>query len=178
MTPKERQLKDAGKIAGIDVKRIINEPTAAALGYGFDKKKNEQIVVYDFGGGTFDVSVLETSEDTIEVKSTGGDTHLGGDDFNQAIIDWMVDEFKKDQGVDLSEDEMALQRLKEAAEKAKHELSSTQETDINIPYVTQGEGGPKHLRLTLKRAELENLVDDYIEQSIRDYKRSDWRVRL
>lgn len=158
--------KDAGKIAGFEVKRIINEPTAAALAYGFNKKANEQIVVYDFGGGTFDVSVLETSKDTIEVKATGGDTHLGGDDFDQEIIDWVVAEYKKDQGIDLSKDELALQRLKEAAEKAKHELSSTQETEINIPFVTQDDQGPKHLKLTLTRAQLEKLVESYIKKSI------------
>lgn len=163
--------KDAGKIAGFEVKRIINEPTAAALSYGFNKKANEQIVVYDFGGGTFDVSVLETSEDTIEVKSTGGDTHLGGDDFDQEIIDWIVAEYKKDQGIDLSKDELALQRLKEAAEKAKHELSSTQETEINIPFVTQDKEGAKHLKLTLTRAQLEKLVEPYIKKSIETTKK-------
>jgi molecular chaperone DnaK len=158
--------KDAGEIAGLKVKRIINEPTAAALAYGLNKKKDEQIVVFDFGGGTFDVSVLEVSKDTVEVKATGGDTHLGGDDFDQKIIDWLVDEFKKDQGIDLSKDELALQRLKEAGEKAKHELSSTPETEINIPFVTSDANGPKHLNLKLTRAKLEELVGEYIDRAI------------
>jgi len=136
--------KDAGKIAGLDVKRVINEPTAAALAYGFDKKKDQQIAVYDLGGGTFDVSILEVSEDTIEVKSTNGDTHLGGDDFDQAIIAWIIDEFKKQEGVDLSTDKMVLQRLKESAEKAKIELSSAVETEINQPFITTTDSGPKH----------------------------------
>jgi len=158
--------KDAGEIAGLKVKRIINEPTAAALAYGLNKKKDEQIVVFDFGGGTFDVSVLEVSKDTVEVKATGGDTHLGGDDFDQKIINWLVDEFKKDQGIDLSKDELALQRLKEAGEKAKHELSSTPEAEINIPFVTSGVSGPKHLNLKLSRAKLEELVGEYIDRAI------------
>lgn len=158
--------KDAGEIAGLKVKRIINEPTAAALAYGLNKKKNEKIVVYDFGGGTFDISVLEIGDDTIEVKATGGDTHLGGDDFDQKIIRWLVDEFKKDQGLDLSKDVLALQRLKEAAERSKHELSSTLETDINIPFITQAADGPRHLSLKLSRAKLEELVREYIEHSI------------
>jgi len=158
--------KDAGEIAGLKVKRIINEPTAAALAYGLNKKKDEQIVVFDFGGGTFDVSVLEVSKDTVEVKATGGDTHLGGDDFDQKIINWLVDEFKKDQGIDLSKDELALQRLKEAGEKAKHELSSTSEAEINIPFVTSGASGPKHLNLKLTRAKLEELVGEYIDRAI------------
>ncbi len=162
--------KDAGEIAGFKVKRIINEPTAAALAYGLNKKKDEQIVVYDFGGGTFDVSVLEVSEDTVEVKSTGGDTHLGGDDFNQDIIQWIIDEYKKDQGIDLSKDKLALQRLKEAAEKAKHELSSTVETDINIPFVTTDKEGPKHLELKLTRAKLEELTKQYVDKSIEKTK--------
>ncbi len=156
----------AGEIAGFKVKRILNEPTAAALAYGFNKKKNEQIVVYDFGGGTFDLSVLEVTADTIEVKATGGDTHLGGDDFDQRIIKWIVDEFKKDQGVDLSKDTLALPRLKEAAEKAKHELSTTPETEINLPFISSGESGPKHLVMKMSRAKLEELVRDMIEKSI------------
>jgi len=162
--------KDAGEIAGLKVRRIINEPTAAALAYGLNKKKDEQIVVFDFGGGTFDISVLEVSEDTVEVKATGGDTHLGGDDFDQKIIDWLVDEFKKDQGIDLSKDQLALQRLKEAAEKAKHELSSTLETEINIPFITTDANGPKHLNLKLSRAKLEELVQEYIDRAIEKTK--------
>lgn len=158
--------KDAGEIAGFKVRRIINEPTAAALAYGINKKKDEKVVVYDLGGGTFDVSVLEVGDDTIEVKSTGGDTHLGGDDFDQKIIHWIVDEFKKDQGVDLTKDVLALQRLKEAAEKAKLELSTSMETEINIPFITSGPEGPKHLNLKLTRANLEKLVDEYIKKSI------------
>jgi len=164
--------KDAGKIAGLDVKRIINEPTAAALAYGFNKKKEEKIVVYDLGGGTFDVSVLEVGDDTIEVRATNGDTHLGGDDFDQRIINWIVEEFNKDQGVDLSKDEMALQRLKEAAEKAKHELSSSVETEINQPFITVGASGPKHLTLKLTRAKLEELVDDLIQRTIEPCKKA------
>lgn len=158
--------KDAGEIAGFNVRRILNEPTAAALAYGFNKKKNEQIVVYDFGGGTFDVSVLEIGDDVIEVKATDGNTHLGGDDFDQKIIAWIVKEFKKESGVDISSDTLALQRLKEASEKAKHELSSTNETEINIPFITSDASGPRHLLLKLSRATLENLVRDYIDQSI------------
>lgn len=158
--------KDAGEIAGLNVKRVINEPTAAALAYGFNKKKDEKIVVYDFGGGTFDISVLEVSEDTIEVRSTGGDTHLGGDDFDQKIIKHFVDEFKKEHGVDVSKDQLALQRLKDAAEKAKHELSSTIQTEINIPFLTADASGPKHFSMTFTRATLEDLVKDYINQSI------------
>ena len=158
--------KDAGEIAGFKVERIINEPTAAALAYGFDKKKDEQIVVYDFGGGTFDVSVLEVSEDTIEVKATGGNTHLGGDDLDQEIIHFILAEFKKDSGVDLSSDKMAMQRLKDAGEKAKKELSSSQESQINIPFITSDSSGPKHLDLKLTRAQLEKLVDKQIESSI------------
>ncbi len=157
--------KDAGTIAGFDVKRIINEPTAAALAYDLNKKKDEQIVVYDFGEGTFDVSVLEVSKDTIEVKATGGDTHLGGDDFDQKIISWLVDEFKKDQGMDLSRDQLALQRLKEGAEKAKHELSSTPETEVSIPFITSDAAGPKHLNIKFSRAKLEELVGEYIERA-------------
>ncbi len=159
--------KDAGKIAGLEVKRIINEPTAAALAYGLNKKKNEKIVVYDLGGGTFDVSVLEVGDDTVEVRSTSGDTHLGGDDFNQKIINWIVEEFKKEQGIDLSKDQMALQRLKEAAEKAKHELSSSMEATINEPFITVDDAGPKHLNLTLTRAKLEELVDDLIQRTLK-----------
>lgn len=155
----------AGEIAGFKVRRILNEPTAAALAYGFNKKKNEQIVVYDFGGGTFDLSVLEVTEDTIEVKAVGGDTHLGGDDFDQRIIKWIVEEYKKDQGRDLSKDTLALQRLKEAAEKAKHELSTTSETELNLPFITSDESGPKHLVLKITRAKLEELVRDMIDRS-------------
>ena len=138
--------KDAGRIAGLDVKRIINEPTAAALAYGLDKKKEQKIAVYDFGGGTFDISILDVGDNVVEVKSTNGDTHLGGDDFDQRIIQWLVDEFKKDQGIDLSKDKMALQRLKEAGEKAKIELSSAMETEINLPFITADASGPKHLQ--------------------------------
>lgn len=158
--------KDAGKIAGLEVKRIINEPTAAALAYGFNKKKDEKIVVYDLGGGTFDVSVLEVGDDTVEVKSTNGDTHLGGDDFDQRIINWIAEEFKKEQGVDLSKDQMALQRLKEAAEKAKHELSTAVETEINQPFISVDDSGPKHLNLKLTRAKLEELVDDLVQGTL------------
>ncbi|OGZ43691.1 MAG: molecular chaperone DnaK [Candidatus Ryanbacteria bacterium RIFCSPHIGHO2_01_FULL_45_22] len=158
--------KNAGEIAGLTVKRIINEPTAAALAYGFDKKKNEKIVVYDFGGGTFDVSVLEIADDTIEVKATGGDTHLGGDDFDQKIIHYLVVEFKKESGVDISKDQLALQRLKESAEKAKHELSTTLESEINIPFITSGPEGPQHLLIKLSRANLESLVEEYIKKSV------------
>lgn len=158
--------KDAGEIAGLTVKRVINEPTAAALAYGFNKKKDEKIVVYDFGGGTFDISVLEVSEDTIEVKGTGGDTHLGGDDIDQRIIQHLVEEFKKEQGVDVSKDQLALQRLKDAAEKAKHELSTTTQTEINIPFLTADASGPKHFALTFTRAKLESLVQDFIDKSV------------
>ncbi|MEI2719343.1 MAG: Hsp70 family protein [Gemmatimonadales bacterium] len=154
--------KDAGKIAGLEVLRIINEPTAAALAYGLEKKKDEKIAVFDLGGGTFDISVLELAEGVFEVKSTNGDTHLGGDDFDQRLIDWLVAEFKKDQGIDLSKDPMALQRLKEAAEKAKMELSSTTQTDINLPFITADASGPKHLNLPLTRAKFEQLVDDLV----------------
>jgi len=159
--------KDAGAIAGLDVKRIINEPTAAALAYGFNRNKDEKIVVYDFGGGTFDVTVLEVSDDTIEVKSTAGDSHMGGEDFDQKIIAWITEEFKKDQGVDISKDPLALQRLKEAAEKAKHELSSSNSAEINIPFITSDANGPKHLALTMSRAVLESLVQEYIDRSIK-----------
>ena len=164
--------KDAGKIAGLDVKRIINEPTAAALAYGLDKKKDETIAVFDFGGGTFDISILEVGDNIVEVKATSGDTHLGGDDLDQRIIEWLVDEFKKDQGIDLSKDPMALQRLKEGAEKAKVELSSTQETDINLPFVTADQSGPKHLNLKLTRAKFEQLVMDLLEQALDPCKRA------
>jgi len=164
--------KDAGKIAGLNVKRIINEPTAAALAYGFNKKKNEKIAVYDLGGGTFDISILEVGDDTVEVKSTNGDTHLGGDDFDQRIIDYLVSEFKKDQGIDLSKDRMALQRLKEAAEKAKHELSQVFETEINQPFITTDSSGPKHLNIKLSRAKLEELVSDLIEKTLEPCKKA------
>ena len=157
--------KDAGKIAGLDVLRIINEPTAASLAYGLDKKKDEKIAVYDLGGGTFDISILHLGEGVFEVLSTNGDTHLGGDDFDQCIIDWLADEFKKDQGIDLRNDQMALQRLKEAAEKAKCELSSSQTTDINLPFVTADASGPKHLNITLTRSKLEQLVDELVERT-------------
>lgn len=146
--------KDAGKIAGLEVLRIINEPTAASLAYGLEDKADRQIAVYDLGGGTFDISILELGDGVFEVKSTNGNTHLGGDDFDQRVIDWLADEFKKDQGIDLREDEMALQRLKEAAEKAKCELSTTQQTEINLPFVTANASGPKHLNITLRRSKL------------------------
>ena len=158
--------KDAGKIAGLDVLRIVNEPTAAALAYGLDKKKEETIAVFDLGGGTYDISVLELSEGVFEVKSTTGDTHLGGDDFDQRVIDWLVQEFKRDQGIDLSKDPMALQRLKEAGEKAKMELSSTQSTDINLPFITADASGPKHLNYQLSRAKFEQLVDDLVQRTM------------
>jgi len=158
--------KDAGKIAGLEVMRIINEPTAAALAYGLEKKKDEKIAVFDLGGGTYDISVLELAEGVFEVKSTNGDTHLGGDDFDQRVIDWLVAEFKRDQGIDLAKDPMALQRLKEAAEKAKMELSSTQQTDINLPFITADQSGPKHLNYQLSRAKLEQLVEDLVQRTI------------
>jgi molecular chaperone DnaK len=158
--------KDAGRIAGLDVKRIINEPTAAALAYGLDKKKDEKIAVYDFGGGTFDVSILEVGENVVEVKATNGDTHLGGDNLDQRVMDYLVAEFKKDQGIDLTKDPMAMQRLREAAEKAKIELSTAQSTDVNLPYVTADASGPKHMNLKLSRAKFEQLVDDLIEKSL------------
>jgi molecular chaperone DnaK len=158
--------KDAGKIAGLDVLRIVNEPTAAALAYGLDKKKDETIAVYDFGGGTFDISILEVGEGVVEVKATNGDTHLGGDNIDQRVIDWIIAEFKKDQGIDLSKDKMALQRLKEAAEKAKMELSSTLETEINLPFITADASGPKHLSMKLTRSKLEQLVEDLLERSM------------
>ncbi len=158
--------KEAGEIAGLKVRRVINEPTAAALAYGFDKKNEEKIVVYDLGGGTFDVSVLEVSEDTIEVKATHGDTHLGGDDFDQVLINWILDEFKKAEGVDLSKDNLALQRVKEAAEKAKIELSTAAQSEINQPFITSGEDGPKHLVMTLTRAKMEELVHDLVRKTL------------
>ena len=156
--------KDAGKIAGLEVKRIINEPTAAALAYGLDKKKDETIAVYDFGGGTFDISVLEVGEGVIEVKATNGDTHLGGDNLDQRIVEWLIEEFKKDEGLDLhgKGNEMALQRLRDAAERAKIELSTTMETEINLPFITADATGPKHLVKKLTRAKLETMVDDII----------------
>ncbi len=164
--------KDAGQIAGLNVLRIINEPTAASLAYGLDKKKDERIAVYDLGGGTFDVSILEIGEGVFEVKATNGDTFLGGDDFDLRVIDWLVDEFKKDQGIDLRNDRMALQRLKEAAERAKIELSSSQETEVNLPFITADASGPKHLVLKLTRSKFEQLVDDLIERSIEPCKKA------
>jgi molecular chaperone DnaK len=158
--------KDAGQIAGLEVLRIVNEPTAAALAYGLDKKKDETIAVYDFGGGTFDISVLEVGEGVVEVKATNGDTHLGGDNLDQRVMEWIVAEFKKEQGIDLSKDKMALQRLKEAAEKAKQELSTTLETEINLPFITADASGPKHLSLKLTRAKLEQLVGDLLEKTM------------
>src|SRR5438093_141143 len=158
--------KDAGKIAGLEVLRIINEPTAASLAYGLDKKKDEEIAVYDLGGGTFDISVLEIGEGVFEVKATNGDTHLGGDDWDNRIMDWILDEFKKDQGMDLRKDRMALQRLKEAAERAKIELSTAVQTEINLPFITADATGPKHLVLTLTRAKLESLVADLVERTL------------
>ena len=158
--------KDAGKIAGLEVKRIINEPTAAALAYGFNSKKDEKIVVFDFGGGTFDVSVLEVADDVVEVRATGGDAHMGGEDIDRAIIEWMSTEFKKESGLDITSDVLALQRLKEAAEKTKHELSNTTESEINIPFITSGEAGPVHLLLKLSRAKLEELAAPFVDKSI------------
>jgi len=164
--------KNAGEIAGLKVKRIINEPTAAALAYGLNKQKNEKIVVYDFGGGTFDISILDISGDTVEVKGTGGDTHLGGDDFDRKIIEYLVNEYKKQEGIDISKDPLALQRLKEAAERAKHELSTTLETEINLPYVTSDASGPKHFMLKLTRAKLEELVKPEVDRSIELVKKT------
>jgi molecular chaperone DnaK len=158
--------KDAGRIAGLDVKRIVNEPTAAALAYGLDKKTNEKIAVYDLGGGTFDISILEIGDGVFEVRSTNGDTHLGGDDFDQRLIDWLADEFKKNEGIDLRKDPMALQRLKEAAEKAKCELSTTAQTEVNLPFITADASGPKHMNLTVTRAKFEQLVDDLIQRTV------------
>jgi molecular chaperone DnaK len=164
--------KDAGRIAGLNVLRIVNEPTAAALAYGLDKKKDETIAVYDFGGGTFDISVLEVGEGVVEVKSTNGDTHLGGDDLDDRVIDWLVSEFKKSEGIDLSKDRMALQRLKEGAEKAKIELSTVIETDINLPFVTADQTGPKHLQIKLTRAKLEQLVEDLLQRTMAPLKQA------
>ena len=158
--------KEAGKIAGLEVMRIVNEPTAAALAYGLDKKKDETIAVYDFGGGTFDISILEVGEGVVEVKATNGDTHLGGDNLDQRIIEWIIAEFKKSDGIDLSKDRMALQRLKEAAEKAKMELSTVMETDINLPFITADQTGPKHLQMKLTRAKFEQLVDDLLQRTV------------
>src|SRR5213082_1247910 len=158
--------KDAGQIAGLEVMRIVNEPTAAALAYGLDKKKDETIAVYDFGGGTFDISILEVGEGVVEVKATNGDTHLGGDNLDQRVIEWIVSEFKKDQGIDLGKDKMALQRLREAAEKAKMELSTTLETEINLPFITADATGPKHLQMKLTRAKLEQLIDDLLQKTV------------
>jgi len=164
--------KDAGKIAGLNVLRIVNEPTAAALAYGLDKKKDETIAVYDFGGGTFDISILEVGEGIVEVKATNGDTHLGGDDLDQRVIDWMVDEFKRSEGIDLSKDRMAVQRLKEAAERAKIELSTVMETDVNLPFVTADQNGPKHLQMKLTRAKFEALVADLFQRSMEPVKQA------
>ena len=173
--------KDAGRIAGLNVQRIINEPTAAALAYGFEKKKDEKIAVYDLGGGTFDISVLEVGDNVVEVRATNGDTHLGGDNFDGLILDWLIDEFKKDQGIDLKADKMALQRLREAAEKAKIELSSTQETDINLPFITADANGPKHLNLKLTRAKFDQLTEDLVKRSIEPCKKAledaGWSIR-
>ncbi len=164
--------KDAGKIAGLNVRRIINEPTAAALAYGLDKKKDEMIAVFDFGGGTFDISILEVGDNVIEVKSTNGDTHLGGDNIDQKIIEWIIEEFKKQEGIDLGKDKMALQRLKEAAEKAKIELSSALETEINLPFITADASGPKHLIMKLTRAQLENMIDDILKRTLEPTKQA------
>ncbi|MGK0362000.1 MAG: molecular chaperone DnaK, partial [Bradymonadia bacterium] len=164
--------KDAGRIAGLDVKRIVNEPTAAALAYGLDKKEEELVAVYDLGGGTFDVSVLEVSENVVEVISTNGDTHLGGDDFDEIVIQYLMDEFKKDTGVDISKDRMVLQRLKEAGERAKIELSSVAQTEINLPFLTADATGPKHLNLTLSRAKFEQLIGDLVERTLRPCKQA------
>jgi len=170
--------KDAGKIAGLEVLRIINEPTAAALAYGLDKEGDKTIAVYDLGGGTFDISILELGEGTFQVKSTNGDTHLGGDDFDQRVIEWIADEFKREQGIDLRQDRMALQRLKEAAEKAKCELSTVMQTEINLPFITADSRGPKHLTMTLTRAKLEQLVDDLIERTVAPVKQALADARL
>src|SRR5437588_1100741 len=164
--------KDAGKIAGLDVKRIINEPTAASLAYGLDKESDQTILVFDLGGGTFDVSVLEIGDGVFEVKATSGDNHLGGDNFDKAVVDWLVSEFKRSQGIDLSKDPMALQRLYEAAEKAKIELSSTMTTQINLPFITATQEGPKHLDLQLTRAKLEELSHDLIQRTVGPTKKA------
>jgi len=173
--------KDAGRIAGLEVKRIINEPTAAALAYGFDKNKDQKIAVYDLGGGTFDISILEVGDNVVEVKATNGDTHLGGDNFDMRILEWMIDEFKKDQGIDLKNDKMALQRLKEAAEKAKIELSSMSETEINLPFITADASGPKHLQMKLTRAKFEQMTEDLVKRTLEPCKRaledSGWSVK-
>jgi molecular chaperone DnaK len=164
--------KDAGKIAGLEVVRIVNEPTAAALAYGLDKKKDETIAVYDFGGGTFDISILEVGEGVVEVKSTNGDTHLGGDNLDQRLMDWIIEEFKKDQGIDLSKDKMALQRLREAAEKAKMELSTVMETEINLPFITADASGPKHLNMKLTRSKFEQMVEDILQRTVQPLKQA------
>lgn len=173
--------KDAGKIAGLNVKRIINEPTAAALAYGFDKNKEQKIAVYDLGGGTFDISILEVGDNVVEVKSTNGDTHLGGDNFDTRILEWLIAEFKKDQGIDLTKDKMALQRLKEASEKAKIELSSMSETDINLPFVTADASGPKHLQIKLTRAKFDQMTEDLVKRSLDPCKKalqdSGWSIK-
>lgn len=173
--------KDAGRIAGLEVKRIINEPTAAALAYGFDKNKDQKIAVYDLGGGTFDISILEVGDNVVEVKSTNGDTHLGGDNFDTVILRWMIEEFKKDQGIDLANDKMALQRLKEAAEKAKIELSSMSETDINLPFITADQSGPKHLQMKLSRAKFDQMTEDLVKRTLEPCKKaiadSGWSVK-
>ena len=164
--------KDAGQIAGLDVARIVNEPTAAALAYGLDKKKDETIAVYDLGGGTFDISILEVGEGVVEVKATNGDTHLGGDNFDQRVIEWIIAEFKKSDGIDLGKDRMALQRLQEAAEKAKMELSGVMETDINLPFITADASGPKHLSMKLTRAKFEQLVEDLLQRTMGPVKQA------
>ncbi|HMB54707.1 MAG TPA: molecular chaperone DnaK, partial [Thermoanaerobaculia bacterium] len=164
--------KDAGKIAGLTVERLVNEPTAAALAYGLDKKQDQTIAVYDFGGGTFDISILEVGDGVVEVKATNGDTHLGGDNVDQRIIEWLLEEFKKDQGVDLAKDAMAMQRLKEAAEKAKIELSSAQQTDVNLPFITADASGPKHLNVNLSRSKLEQLIEELIQRSVKPCKQA------
>ena len=164
--------KDAGQVAGLEVKRIINEPTAAALAYGLDKKKDETIAVFDFGGGTFDISILEVGDGVVEVKSTNGDTHLGGDNIDQRLIDWIIGEFRKENGIDLSKDQMALQRLKEAAEKAKIELSTVLETEINLPFITADATGPKHLVMRLTRARFQDMVDDILQRMVAPCKQA------
>src|ERR1700760_3564827 len=164
--------KDAGRIAGLDVRRIINEPPAAALAYGLDKKKDEIVAVFDYGGGTFDISILEVGENVVEVVATNGDTHLGGDDMDQRVMEWLIAEFKKDNGIDLSKDKMVLQRLKEASEKAKIELSATMETDINLPFLTADATGPKHLNVKLSRAKFESLIHPLVERSVEPLKKA------
>jgi len=170
--------KDAGKIAGLEVLRIINEPTAAALAYGLDKRKNGTIAVYDLGGGTFDVSILEIGDGVFEVKSTNGDTFLGGEDFDMRLVEYLADEFKKEQGIDLKKDKLALQRLKEAAEKAKIELSSAAQTEINLPYITADASGPKHLTMKLTRSKFESLVDDLVQRTIEPCKKKPWLTQV